>query len=1060
MKKQHLRSALMACAAPVAIGLGVVATPAWAQTNADPETGQTQASSGPVEAQAPVASANGDNDGAQTTGEVVVTGSRIPQPNLTSTSPVTVLNSQEIRLQGTTRVENLINSLPQAFAEFGSNDSNGATGTATANLRNLGSNRTLVLVNGRRLLPGDPSVPSPDLNAIPAALVKRVDVLTGGASSVYGADAVGGVINFIMNTDFTGFRIDGQYSFFNHKNDGNPLGINEALAARGFPNPGGTVADGSTVDMTATIGADFGSGRGHVVAYAGYRKANPVTQDRRRYSACATEARTSAQIATGLAAIRCGGSATSGNGTFFFNDDDGSTVTFQVGAGRNFIPGSTAFNFAPTNYYQRPDERYTGGFFAEYEVSEVFKPYLEGMFMDDRSLAQIAPSGNFGNTFNINCDNPLLSGQQRALVCTPGNLLTLTPDADGNPAPPPLNAAASTVATSPFPGAVPFNFIDPTTGLTYNRGFLQPLRRNVEGGPRIDDLQHTSYRGVIGARGDLSPAISYDAFYQYGRTLFQDTYNNDFSIVRLGRSLDVVSGPNGQPICRSVRDGTDPTCVPYDIFAPGGVTTAAINYLQTPGFQRGTTEEQVAQASITAQLGEYGLQLPWATTGLGLNVGVEYRKESLDLDTDTAFRTGDLAGQGAATLPVSGSFSVREFFTEARLPIVNGGFFHALTLEAGYRYSDYSVGNRGFNTDTYKFAGDFSPIRDIRLRAAYNRAVRSPNIQEFFAPQRVALNGNSDPCSGATPEATAAQCALTGVSAAQYGRITGNPAGQYNGLIGGNADLTPEIADTYTAGVVLQPRFLPRFALTVDYFDIRIENTVSTIGQDTIIQTCIDSADPTFCGLIRRDALGSLWRTSQGFVIDTAQNIGSLKTRGIDVGLSYSMDLGGIGSIALSGNGTYLDQLVTDNGVSDPYDCSGFYGLQCGTPAPKWRHRARATLTTPDGIGFSVQWRYFDPVKIDRSSSNPSLNGAFAPVNRRIGAQSYIDVSLSATVEKNFTMRLGVNNLLDRDPPIIGSNGASGVINACPGTFCNGNTFPNVYDALGRYIFTGVTLDF
>lgn len=367
--------------------------------------------------------------------------------------------------------------------------------------------------------------------------------------------------------------------------------------------------------------------------------------------------------------------------------------------------------------------------------------------MDDRTVAQIAPSGNFGNTFNINCDNPLLSAQQRGIICDTENLLTLNQDPDGNFINPPLNAPSQTVLQT---GLAPFDFIDPLTGQTYNRGFLQPLRRNVEGGPRRDDLQHTSYRFVAGVKGDLSPVWSYDAFYQYGRTNFSETYFNDFSVSRLGRALDVVTSPTtGAPVCRSVLDGSDANCVPYDIFAPGGVSQAAINYLQVPGFQRGINGETVINGSLTGQLGQYGIQSPWSTEGLGIVIGGEYRRETLEFFSDAAFQAGDLAGQGAATLPVAGSFNVKEVFTEARLPIVSQSFFYDLTVTGGYRYSSYnnSAGN-SFNTDTYKIEAEFAPIRDIRFRGGYNRAVRAPTIQDLFAPNRVALNGSSDPCAG------------------------------------------------------------------------------------------------------------------------------------------------------------------------------------------------------------------------------------------------------------------------------------------------------------------------
>jgi len=731
-------------ATTVICGAVGIATPAFAQQ----DTAAPQA--GPVEATA-------EDD------PIVITGSRIPQ-NLSASAPVTVLNSAEIRLQGTTRTEDLINSLPQAFAGQGGNIANGATGTATVDLRNLGSSRTLVLINGRRLQAGDPAqaVPVADINFIPASIVERVDVLTGGASSVYGADAVSGVVNFIMDTQFTGFRADAQYSFYQHDNSTSDQVVQE-LNRRNFGFPTGSTADGGTYDLSLAMGAAFDDGRGHVMAYATYRQLNPVLQGRRDYSACALTAQTVVQVAADPSRLySCGGSGTSANGTFFTN-----VGTFQVGPNRTFIPGSTPFNFAPYNYFQRPDERYTLGAFADYEISPALHPFLEVMFMDDRSLAQIAPSGNFGNTFNINCDSPLMSAQQRAIVCQAAvyNPLDANP-IDANPAAGPNYASnfGNLVGQTPIFGpdpdgagplrapllgfTAPGTFTDTVTGNPYNRGILQPLRRNVEGGGRVADLQHTDYRIVAGMRGELSSAWSYEMYYQYGRVVYAQTYLNDFSVNRLTRSLDVIDNPatvGVDPACRSALDGSDPNCVPYDIFANGQVSAASLAYLQTPGLARGNTQESIANVNMTGSLGEYGVQSPWASDGVSVNFGLEYRKESLELQTDTAFSTGDLAGQGGATLGVQGSFDVKEAFIEMRIPLVSDRpFFQELSFGAGYRYSHYEVpGNaaapngNSFNTDTYKFEGDWAPIRDIRFRASYNRAVRAPNVSELFVAGRL-----------------------------------------------------------------------------------------------------------------------------------------------------------------------------------------------------------------------------------------------------------------------------------------------------------------------------------
>ena len=1007
-----MKSIFKLASAPAAIGFALVAMPAFAQSAPADDKTDTEA--------------------------IVVTGSRLASPNLESASPVTVISAEDIKNTGTTRVEDLVNSLPQVFAGQGANYSNGASGTATLDLRGLGSARTLVLVNGRRVVPGDPGSSAADINIIPGAMVKRIDVLTGGASSVYGADAVSGVVNFVMDTKFEGFRMDGQYSFYNHNNNGGNQ-ITAPLASRGFAIPRGMTTDGGAVDATVAFGTGFDDGHGHITAYAGYRKVDAVLQRDRDYSACARTSRTDAQVAANGLLYSCGGSLTSANGTIF----DGTSSTYQIGPNRTLTPGFTRFNFAPLNYFQRPDERYTAGVFADYEISESLHPYLEVMFMDDRTVAQIAPSGDFGNTTSINCDNPLLSAQQKSILCTRSNL---------------LNSGTDPFATVGNSGGTPFVFTD-SRGNTYNKGFAQILRRNVEGGPRRSDLEHTSYRGVLGMKGDLGDAWSYDAFYQYGRTITSQIYLNDFSVTRLTKALDVVTNPvGGAPVCRSVLDGSDPACIPWDIWGTGTVTQAALNYVQVPGFTKGINSEQVVSAALTGDLGKYGIRSPGAKDGFGLAIGAEYRKETLDFVADGEFQTGDLAGQGSPTPSVAGDFNVKEVFAELRAPLVQESIFYDLTVTGGYRHSSYKISSGAtFKTDTYKIEGEFAPIRDIRFRGGYNRAVRVPTLQDFFAPQIVGLDGNDDPCagfvigSGGSGRPGDPGCVAQGLAVGQS--VVANPANQYNGLQGGNPRLQPEVADTLTAGVVLQPRFLPGFSMSVDFFKIKVKGAIQGIGADTILTQCTNTSDPFFCGLIRRDSTGSLWRSSNGYVIDLAQNIGYAKTKGVDVLAAYSRQLGGLGRMNMSFVGTYLDELTTFDGITNPVNCVGYHGALCGTPNPKWRHQVRVGLDTKMGLGFSLRWRYFDPVAQDRTSTNPNLKGVSQPANRRIPAVSYFDLAITANVGDHYKFRIGANNLLDKTPPVVGNP-------ACPAGPCNGNTWAQVYDSIGRYIYAGVSLDF
>ena len=1060
--RRALRASTAVCAL-LLLEAGILASPAMAQDAIPDPVAQTP--TGAVEGQpAPATSAQGEPvDRPQ---DIIVTGSRIPQPNLTSAAPVTVVNDQDIKLSGSSRIEDVLNQLPSVGAAQAAGQSNGATGTAEVDLRYLGPKRTLALVNGRRMTPGDPNEnnQSADLNLLPSSLIKRVEVLTGGASSVYGADAVAGVVNFIIDTDFEGIRLDGQISSYQHHN-GNPsvsggLNIRDILNAKSYPFPTGSDWDGRSFDATVTIGSGFDDGRGHALAYFGYRKVKPVLAGNRDFSACVIQN-------TRAGVPQCGGSATAAPGTaVLFVDGQTSSTVGALGPGTIAVGAQNTFNFAPLNYFQRPDERYIAGAFANYEINDAIKPYLEFMFMDDRTLAQIAPSGDFGNTSTINCNNPFLSAQQLGALCAPANLI------NGFLGNFPLAVGAG---FNPNPGAAPINFIDPTTGTTFQRGFLQLLRRNVEGGPRVADLRHTSYRGVVGTRGDLSNVWSYDAYYQYGRTNYTQVYQNEFSVSRLTRALDAIDDPRTpgvvDPICRSVLDGTDINCVPYDAFG-AAPSAASINYLNVFGVIQGTTSEKIFNANVTGTLGEMGFRLPWAEDGVGVNFGFEHRKESLDLNPDQSFQTNDLAGQGGATLPVSGSFKVNEVFAEAQLPIVQNGFVDELTLGAGYRKSWYKVSNgRKYDTDTFKLSLEFAPVRDIRFRAALNRAVRAPNIQELFGPQSVALDGSTDPCAGDPIAATDFGCIAQGLAVGR--RITPNPAGQYNGLLGGNPNLNPEKATTKTVGVVLQPRFIPRLAVTVDYFNIKLKDAIQGYGADAVLAACNSQSTATTvspaCALIHRDASGSLWLTTDGFVTDIPTNTSKINTSGIDLNASYSHRLGGLGNLSASFIGSYLLKYRNDNGLSDPYSCDGYYGPVCSggvvaasAPMPKWRHKARATLQTPFGLGISLQSRFIGKVKAETLQDNGTVGGEFNfDPGLRIKSQTYFDIAATYTILDRVNLRAGINNVLDNDPPLVTSgSGSRGGSNLCPTGPCNNNTYPGTWDSLGRFFYLGATIDF
>lgn len=967
-------------AAVAVLGIG---SPALAQEK-DPET--------PVPKDAPVV-----------TEELAVTGTLIPRPTLEALSPVTTLEIEELTYRGTTRIEDLLTALPQIFAAQNSTIANGATGTATVDLRYLGSVRTLVLIDGRRMASGDWAAPAPDLNFIPSALIQRVDVLTGGASAVYGADAVAGVVNFVLDKKFEGFRGGIQFGGYNHNNDNK---MAQAMnQARGFSYPEGQAWDGGALATNIAFGGKFADGRGHASLYLDYRRTSALKKDRRDYLNCAPGQGANGPI--------CGGSSTIPDGRFIVFDKNWDTVgdytLDRSGAGNTFRNRTAAdvYNYAPHNYMQRPDEKWAGGGFLNYEWNKHAEAYAEIMFMDDYTDAQIAPSGNFGNTTALNCDNPMLSPQQRQLICAN-------------------------------------NGYEPT-----DIANVMILKRNVEGGPRVSQLSHTAWRLTSGIKGEINDAWNYDFFGLHAEVRSPQRYANDLNVTRLQEALIVDGDPN-DPSTWTCRSG-NPNCVPWNIFKVGGVTQAALDYLSLPMVLDSSTRTQMVGARLTGDLKEYGLAFPSAAEGIQVAFGAEHRKEHLAVHPDIAFREGLGSGQGGPTNAVSGMYSVKEAFVEALVPIVQGARgAKDLSLELGYRYSDYDPAG---SHPTWKIQGSWSPMGDLKVRAGFNRATRAPNVVELFTPQGLGLGGSEDICAGPNPSATLEECVRTGVRPDQYGNILPNPADQYNTLGGGNRLLLPEVADTLTAGIVITPQSVSGLTVALDYFDIQIDKTIGSLDADDIVSACAATGDPRLCDLIHRDIAGTLWLTPNGYTITTNQNIGTSAVEGLDTNISYSMPAG---NAMLSFNiiGTYVFKKKTDSGLFT-YDCVGYFGNQCGIPTPKWRHLSRAAWDNGTMV-FSLGWRMIGAVKNDDLSPNPALGnpGAVAGLQRnsvdKFPAFHYIDLSASYRLKKNIQLTMGVNNVADKEPPLSAGMNDN---DYGPGWY-------GTYDPYGRYVHTSIQFNF
>jgi iron complex outermembrane recepter protein len=940
--------------------------------------------------------------------EVVVTGTRIQRANLVTTSPVTQLDAEQFTLSGIIRVEDVLGSMPQVSLTQSSGQSIVSTGTATLALRNLGNSRTLVLVNGKRLPIHSPSssTSGPDLNFIPMQLVERVEILTGGASSVYGSDAVAGVVNFIMLSDFEGVKLDVQASGYRHKNKGNRMA--DATLARGFDVPTGTSTDGEMVDMTLILGGNFDNGRGNVTAYATYRDIDPVLQGNRNYSACANGV-------TLTGALSCGGSFTNAAGSFYFSHDGFDEIFFVDG--NEFVSGvGTPHNFAAPSYYQRPDERYTLGAFANYELNDNVELYTELMFMDNRTVAQFAESGVFFNTLDFNCGNPFLSQQQRDTVDCVGDHTDFTqPGVGGN------------------------QRVQSIFG-----------RRNVEGGPRRGDYRHTTFRLMGGVRGNINETWRYDASYQYAEV---DMRNLNLNYVNLGlvdQALDARLDEEGNVVCLVQPD----SCVPYNMFQTGGVTPEQTDYFAQTYTENGQTDQTVISAFVQGSLGDYGVKMPTADNGVELILGYEYRKENLSyLPSDNA-QQGIVGGLGALLVPVEGGYKVNEWFLEASVPLVEGRqMAQEVLLDLGYRYSDYSPS--GETTHTYKVAGSWAFNHDFKVRASYQRAVRAPNIVDQFQPQQGTLfRMNEDPCQKAAPgDATSIrgftfeQCARSGVSQAIWdaGGPSSSPALQYNALIGGSIELQPEESDTYSVGFIYSPSFIEGLTLAVDWYDIDVNKAISEIEPETTLLQCIENNQ--FCDLVRRGQNDTLWlgiATATNGISALTQNIGFFRVKGIDVELTYNFDVGDWGSVSISNVLSWIDSWEQEEykgaGVEN---CEGVYGGSCGSPTVELRNRFQAVWATPWDVSLNLGWRHSGSVNQVGTNLPPTT----------LSAQNYIDVSgiWAPSQWEWLNVRAGVNNLFDKRPPFV-PQGVS--------TFENGNTYPSAYDALGQYWFLGASVQF
>lgn len=940
-------------ASALASAICLIPVHAYAQTSdASPSSSTPGATANTSDAQLDQA-----NSQATPPSDIVVTGTRIDRPDLTAASPVASISAAALKVNNSVTVEQILNSNPQFVPGATGASNNPADGAATLDLRGLGARRTLVLIDGKRA-PSYSTNGEVDVNAIPTALIKRVDVLTGGASAVYGSDAIAGVVNFVLDDRFTGLRAD----------------ASSQITERG---------DGAQYDASLTGGIALGD-RGNLVLSGGYSKRQGVTFGARKRNSQVLDS--SDLSPTG---------SSNANPTIF-DLPNGDEV--QVNDAGNLVDVYNPYNYQPVAYAQIPLNRYTATALARYQISDGIEFFARGSYEHTKVQSLLAPTATAGYNFNISPDNPFLTPDERAVFFGPG--AALNPD-----------------------GTAPIGI----------------RRRVTETGGRLQNFTANSYQVVGGLRGSFGADYNWEVFGQYARVTRRQDLLNDLSYSALSQAVDAVAGPNG-PECRDPSNG----CVPIDLFTAGTISKDALNFVEANGEVSERTTQFVAGADLSGNLGF--LKSPFASGPAAFSVGAEYRRETGSTVANPKYASGDLIyyGQGSS---LAGHYDVKEAYVELKMPLVQDKpLIKALNLEGGLRYSDYSTSGTVYS---YKAGGDYSPVDGVRLRGIYQRAVRAPNLAELFSPYPVAGTGSlsHDYCVGAEGVTYAAICEAQGASPGVIGNIAPPISGQINVFTGGNPELKAEKSDTYTLGIVVNPPSLRALSLSVDYYNITIANAIDFTPPQVTLDQCFlvdKSATSPACSSIVRNANGQI---SGGVAIGVPEregNTASLKTDGIDVDLSYHGGNRNAFNYAIDYAGTYtLNFKKQSSPETASIQCAGRFGSSCNLePIPHYKH----TLSVDLGYGavsFNTRWRYLGAVREDAGTDI---------LVSRIKAVSYFDETASIDVDNRFTLRLGVQNLFDKKPPIVGDTVGN--------DFNTGSTFPVFYDVLGRSYFAGFSAKF
>lgn len=910
------------------------------------------------------------DDGEPLHEEIVVTGSRIARRDFSSPSPISTMDRAILNSAPQPTLEETLNRMPQITPDFERTANNPGDGTARINLRGLGSNRTLVLLNGRRLAPSGVAT-AVDVNNLPQSLIDRVEIVTGGAATVYGSDAVAGVVNFITRDDLDG------------------LGLN----ASAYTTEKG---DANVYDLNLSLGHNFENGKGNITVYGSYYDRSDLFAGERAITAVPIEdangVLTESGSVTTPSSVVTFPPVDFGNGpanTTF--DDNGLPVEFMDPADR--------YNFAPSNYLQTPLTRTSAGVFFNYDLDENSELYAEMSHTRNASEQNLAPIPAVG-LFLTNLDNPLLAPQTQQFFAD-------------NFAPP---------------------FLPPGTA-----GFFIS-RRLEELGPRVFDRVRDYSRIAAGLRGQFNSGWDYDVWFTYTDNDEETLLRNAASAANLQQGLFVnaVSGA-----CFDPSNG----CVPLNIWGAGNLSAEGIEFLRLPALVNTTSREQKLVSGFLR-----GAPIETWAGDVEIAIGAEWRSDEGTFNADPALFSGDALGyRGSAG--INGEESVYEIYSEAIVPLASEvSLAEHIELELGVRFSEYENAGAVW---TYKVGGNWQPIENLRFRVMFQHSVRAPNIAEAFQDQFVETGAyvdsdpDEDPCSvSADPigNDNVDACIATGLPPSQIGVFEATAGVPTDFVRGGNPNLVPEEADTFTIGAVASLGSSQNWQLSVDYFNLEIENT---IGDLVATVACFDPANTAnlFCDTFTRD--------SNNFnVIELAEikvNRGGQHTTGFDTALNFSSELPDAAAI-IDGNASISADLVWTharrNNIKEvsfgtSLRCAGQFGFPCNAAAdgltyPKDRVAANFSYISGD-LGVYLNWRWISGTD-NAEFQVPEFLGTPVPdlVITDIGSSSYLDLGLGFQFSEPIYVRLNVSNLLDRDPPLLAD------------AVTNNNTDTRLYDVFGR----------